>query len=77
MLAKWEDRRERYLSLGEERTLVQDRALSGTRKVVELFQKMNLAFSECQPVMQVRRGCDHTSPSAVTLRKTMRGGGRC
>ncbi|GAB5037110.1 Hypothetical protein NocV09_06200090 [Nannochloropsis oceanica] len=47
VLAKWETRRERQLKVPpEERTPAQDRALAGTRKVVDLFQKMNVAFSE-------------------------------
>jgi len=47
VLAKWEVRRERQLKVPpEKRTPAQERALGGTRKVVELFQKMNMAFGE-------------------------------
>ncbi|KAM3568556.1 hypothetical protein VYU27_009322, partial [Nannochloropsis oceanica] len=57
VLAKWETRRERQLKVPpEERTPAQDRALAGTRKVVDLFQKMNVAFSEEESVMAVLPG---------------------
>jgi hypothetical protein len=46
VLAKWEVRRERQLRVSpDDRSMAQERALTGTRKVVDLFQKMNLAFS--------------------------------
>jgi len=48
ILAVWEQRRERLTAEGAEAT-----ALSGTGKVVTMFQRMNIAFSEDESLVAV------------------------